>query len=132
MEDGFALTQLVFRLGACLDEHRFADMHEVLATDITASTPGGTASGRDAVVAQATRNHTGYTHLQHVFSDVLVSPDGDEAALRANVVARLIGAGPAGPDVTLGGVYRMQARRTAAGWRLTSLQVEPVWRTPAA
>ena len=47
------ITELVYRLGTCLDDGRFDDMRALLVDEATVRTPGGTAAGRDAVVAPA-------------------------------------------------------------------------------
>lgn len=125
------LTDLVSRLGAALDEHRFDDLRELFTDDATATTPGGTAEGRDSVVAQATRNHVGVDRLQHVLTNVLVDLDGPDAAtgatVRANLIAHFASADGV-PEQTIGGVYRFRVRATPAGWRIAALQVAPVWR----
>lgn len=127
LRDRADITDLVHRLGACLDEHRFEDLRALLTDDVTASTPGGTAHGIGAVIGQATRNHVGYDRLQHVITNLLVDLDGDRAAVRANLVA--VRVRPAtGDQATLGSVYRFQLRRTPRGWRFIQVKVEPVWQ----
>lgn len=128
--DRIELTDLVSRLGACIDEHRFADLHALFVADATISTPGGTSSGADAVVVQARRNHEGYVAHQHAITNVLVELDGDSATMRANVLSAWVREGT-GPEFALGGVYRFGARRTEQGWRFSHLEVRQVWRTAA-
>ena len=72
LDDRFAITDLVYALGAALDEHRFDDLRDLFIENATVSTPGGAAQGRDAVIAQATRNHLKYARLQHSMTNVLV------------------------------------------------------------
>ena len=127
LRDRIEITDLIYRLGACLDEHRFDDLHGLLTEDATVATPGGTAQGRNAVIAQATRNHVAYVHLHHVITNVLVVLDGDRAAVRANLVATFV-RGARQPEFVLGEVYRFRAQRTRQGWRLSAIEVEPVWR----
>jgi len=127
LDDRFAITDLVYALGAALDEHRFDDLRDLFIEDATAATPGGVAQGRDAVIAQATRNHLKYARLQHSMTNVLVDLDGDRASVRANLHATF--AGETGvPELVLGAVYRFQALRTGEGWRLAGLEVTPIWR----
>jgi len=127
LHDRFAITDLIYALGAALDEHRFDDLRDLFIEDATASTPGGVAQGRDAVIAQATRNHVKYAHLQHSMTNVLIELNGDRAAVRANLHG--VFADESGvPELVLGAVYRFQADRTDQGWRLAGLEVTPIWR----
>ncbi len=82
IQDRFEITDLIYRLGACLDEHRFEDLRDLFIEDATASTPGGIAQGRDAVIAQATRNHLKYARLQHSMTNLLIDLNGDHASVR--------------------------------------------------
>jgi hypothetical protein len=127
LHDRFAITDLVFSLGAALDEHRFDDLRDLFIEDATASTPGGFAQGRDAVIAQATRNHQHYARLQHTMTNLLIDLNGDHASVRANLRATF--AGETGvPEIGLGAVYGFQVQQTGQGWRFTSLEVTPIWR----
>ncbi|WP_171058008.1 nuclear transport factor 2 family protein [Modestobacter altitudinis] len=127
LSDRLAVTDLVHRLGVCLDEHRFDALDDVLTEDVTAATPGGEATGRPAVVAQAVRNHADFTGLQHVITNVLVDLAGDAATARANVVGTFVRGGSR-PARQLGAVYRFRARRGPKGWRLAGIEVRPTWR----
>jgi len=140
LEDRIALTDLVSRLGAALDEHRFDALRELFVEDATATTPGGVAEGRDAVIAQATRNHVGFSRLHHVMTNVLVEFDDIEQAgsstartarVRANLTARFAHDDGV-PVLTLGAVYRLGVRHAVDGWRICELRVTPVWREAAA
>ena len=73
------ITDLVHRLGVDLDEHRFDEMWSLLVPEATVQTPGGIAEGRDAVVAQASRNHRPEQPSQHVITNLLIDLDGDRA-----------------------------------------------------
>jgi SnoaL-like domain len=130
------ITDLVNRLGVCLDEGRFDEMRSLLVEDATARTPGGAAEGREAVVAQAIRNHRPEEANQHVISNVLIEPNGDRAEVRANLVASF--ASPPDPDdatpappvqYTVGEVYRFDVVRTPQGWRFGRVESVPVWRS---
>jgi hypothetical protein len=139
------ITDLVSRLGVCLDEGRFDDMRSLLAGEATAQTPGGAAVGRDAVVAQARRNHEPQWGHEHVITNVLVDLDGDRGKVRANVV--LYAAPDNAPDADsttdsdstippllapkvtfiLGGVYGFDVVRTEHGWRFSRVATASVW-----
>jgi len=132
--DHHDITDLVYRLGMSLDEGHFDELRSLFIEQATARTPGGTAEGREALIAQASRNHTPDDRIQHVITNVLVDLEGDRASVRANLVVRF--ASVAGADeaafapavqFTLGEVYRFAAVRTPEGWRFSSVETIPVW-----
>jgi hypothetical protein len=127
LADRAALTDLVSRLGRWLDEGGAGDPAALFVADARVSTPGGQSTGRDALVAQARRNHDVPT--QHLITNVLAEVDGDAAQLTANLVVTFVDApGTPGAHHQLGETYAFEARRTADGWRLASVTVRPVWR----
>jgi hypothetical protein len=128
------VTDLVYRLGACLDDGRFDDMRSLLVDEATVRTPGGTAEGLDALVAQARRNHTPDERVQHIITNLLLDLDGDRGEVRANLVVPFASAAgddqpaPAPPaHLALGEIYRIDVVRMAAGWRLSRIEAVPVW-----
>jgi hypothetical protein len=136
------IADLVYRLGVCLDEGRFDEMGSLFVDDGTAKTPGGTAEGREALVAQAERNHRPDERIQHVTTNLLieVDVDGDLAKVRANLMVHFATAtataqpadthGPAlAPPIkfVLGEVYRFDVIRTPQGWRFSRVETTPVW-----
>src|SRR5690349_12457043 len=70
LDDRVAISDLIYALGAALDEHRFDDLRDLFIENAAVSTPGGTTQGRDAVVDQATRNHQKYARLQHFMTNL--------------------------------------------------------------
>ncbi len=128
-EDRRDVEDLVQRLAACLDDGRFDDMASLFTADATARTPGGVAEGRDALVAQAARNHTPDKATQHLIAGVLVDLAEHTAAVRANALVTFADRADGRPALMMGEVYRFSARRTEEGWRLTSVQTTPTWRT---
>ena len=122
-----AITELVYRLGVALDDGRFDDLRSIFTEDSTASTPGGSVEGIDALIAQASRNHSRERRNHHVITNVLVDLDGERADVRANLVVTF--ARDAVPYFTLGEVYRFDARRTPDVWRLSRVESTPVWTT---
>jgi 3-phenylpropionate/cinnamic acid dioxygenase small subunit len=121
------LTELVSRLGLFLDEQRWDDAPALFTADATATTPGGTAVGREALVAQAARNHTERT--QHVITNCVVDLDGDRAAIGANLLVTFApDEGVGEPRFQLGERYGFAAQRTGDGWRLSRVQTRPLWR----
>jgi hypothetical protein len=102
------ITDLVSRLGLWLDEGRFDEASTVLVDHVTVDTPGGHAEGIEHVVAQARRNHQ-HAHLQ----------------IRANLVVTFADDAVSSQQ---GERYRFDAVRTPDGWRLSRVEVVPVWK----
>jgi len=80
------IADLVHRLGVVLDYGKFDDLRALLTEDTSVRTPGGTAEGREAVIAQARRNHPPKQPIQHVITNILVDLNGARAQARANLV----------------------------------------------
>jgi hypothetical protein len=138
LADRNEITDLVNRLGMALDEGHSDDLRSLLAEDATVRTPGGTAEGREAVIAQASRNHPPEQPIQHMITNVLIDLDGARAQARANLVVYfgpLAGASdptvpPAPPvEYTTGEVYHYDLVRTSDGWRFSRIRTTPVWRS---
>lgn len=132
LADRAEITDLVSRLTAGLDEHRFDELLTLFVEDAIAQTPGGTAEGREAIVMQATRNHRDFDRLQHLVTGVLIDLDGDQATARANVVGVFGRSIEDAPARALGGAYRFEFVRTEEGWRFKTVAVRPVWHTGEA
>jgi hypothetical protein len=132
-DDRGDITQLIYRLYACLDEGRFDDLRPLFSEGITVRTPGGVAEGRDAAIAQASRNHSREERVQHLVHNVLVDVNGDHADVRADVIVTFSAdATPEGrlapePRLTLGERFRYEAARSPQGWRLSRVDATPVW-----
>src|SRR3954451_9917198 len=122
MNDRQDITDLISRLGSWLDDKAFDEARSAVTEDVTVSTPGGRAEGIDRVIAQASRNHQVPT--QHLITNVLVDLDGDHASATANLLVTFAGS----VLERQGERYRFGVARTADGWRLSRVEVTPVWR----
>ncbi|UBU15514.1 nuclear transport factor 2 family protein [Nonomuraea gerenzanensis] len=127
------VTQLIYRLYACMDEGRFADLHALFSDAISVRTPGGLATGRDAVVAQATRGHSTGDRVQHLVHNPIVEVHGEHATVRADVIVTFTpddtpeGRPAPEPRYTLSERFRYEAVRSPEGWRLSHVDGAPVW-----
>ncbi|NEW55745.1 nuclear transport factor 2 family protein [Nocardia cyriacigeorgica] len=129
LTDRADLTALVDRLGSALDEGDFDQFRTIYTADATAKTPGGEAIGRDALIAQASRNHSPEERILHFISNIRIDITGDAAAVRANMLVGFATGDAPVPqaEYALGGVYRFDARRTPEGWRFTRVETAPTW-----
>ena len=130
------ITTLVARLGVALDDGDFDGLRSLLTDDVIVHTPGGTAEGHEAVIAQASRNHRPDEPCQHLITNVLVELIGDRATARANLIVAF---GPPGAGdgsvrpldlpvrYTIGEIYHFALRRTADGWRFARIETTPLW-----
>ncbi|ETK36822.1 nuclear transport factor 2 family protein [Microbispora sp. ATCC PTA-5024] len=127
LADRAELYDLLLRLGRALDEHRFDDLSTVLTQDATGATRNGTGSGRDVLIAQIEAGNKDYARLLHRFSSVLIEVDGDTATIRASITALSGHADSLVPASRRYGLSRIKAVRTSDGWRISELNVEPVF-----
>ena len=127
MSDRDSLIDLVSRLGLWLDEKRFDEAGSIFTDDVSVSTLGGSAEGIEAVAEQARRNHS-VDRTQHVITNVLIDLDGDRATVGGNLMVTFVErADTPGTHFQLGERYRFKAARTPQGWRLSRVEVRPVW-----
>jgi hypothetical protein len=132
LADRAEITDLFVNLGRCLDEHDFDGLKAVLTEDAVGTTPGGTQEGREALIAQARRNHEDYDRLTHQFSSILVDVAGDTGSIRAYVTGSFGHAADPRPERVVIGLYRNKVVRTGEGWRISELTVEPKFRIEQA
>jgi hypothetical protein len=126
--DRHHILDLIATLGRCLDERDFEALRGLFTDDASVTTPGGAATGRDALVDQARRRHSQDDGIQHVITNHLVNLAGDRASVRANLLVSFARSGVDDPQpFLLGEVYRFELRRTDDGWRIVSLHSTPVW-----
>ena len=127
LRDHAELTDLVGRLARWLDGRAGDDPATLFTQDMRASTPGGEVEGRDAVVAQARKNHDMPT--QHLLGSIVVEVEGDAARIAASMTGHFVRSADTVPGPTeLGGRYALTAARGGDRWLLTSLEARPVWR----
>jgi hypothetical protein len=128
LADRLRIEEHISTLGRCLDERDFEAIRRLFTADATVTTPGGTATGHDALVEQARRRHSVDDGVQHIVTNLLVELDGDRASVRANLLVCFAHSGPTDPlPYLLGEVYRFTLLRTEEGWRFTTLRSTPTW-----
>lgn len=126
--DRTELAELVAREANWLDEHRYEDADRFFTADVRARTPGGEAEGLSALVVLAEADHARYEQTHHQPTGVVVDLDGDTARVTFSAHITTVADGA----TTLATCrYRLEARRTEAGWRFSSLEIDPVSRIRA-
>jgi hypothetical protein len=126
--DRLRIEEHISTLARCLDEREFEALRHLFTADATVTTPGGTATGHDALVDQARRRHSVDEGVQHIVTNLLVELDGDRASVRANLLVGFAHSGHTDPlPYLLGEVYRFTLLRTKEGWRFTTLSSTPTW-----
>jgi hypothetical protein len=135
LADRAELTELIFRVGLCLDEHRFEDLAGLFVEDGVVVTPTGAARGHAALVEHATASNAQFDRMQHVTTNVLIDFEAEHddtsvtehARIRANIIATFCQGTDPHPVAIRGGVSRAKAVRTPDGWRLAELAANPTW-----
>ena len=114
------------RILAAIDDHRFDDLPAFYTSDVQAHTAVGDISGREELVATLRAIHEPIPVLQHIVAGVIVDPQGQDANVRANVVA-FFGDEEHRPTLEGSSVWRGRLRRSGDDWQLSELNIEMVW-----
>ncbi|WP_019931259.1 nuclear transport factor 2 family protein [Nocardia sp. BMG111209] len=124
--DRAELTELVTRIGRCLDTQDFDGLARVYAPDAEFTMPGAVCTGVADIVDVARRGHEMFSATQHFVTPAAIEPDADRAAVLANV---LMAGVPADGSQTrmFGSRYELTAVRGADGWRFVTHVITPVW-----
>ena len=135
--DKLAITELLTKYFQLIDDKEFAvdKMQALFTEDGSLTRPNdNVVSGPAEIAASNTESFARFRATQHLPSGFVIQITGDEATLRANVMAMHLWADGHGDPNSLeryfvgGVVVRASARRTADGWRLTKLGGRNVWR----
>ena len=139
--DKLAITELLNRYFQRIDDKEFAveKMQSLFTENGTLTRPNDSVVSGPAEIAESnSKSFARFRATQHLPSGFVIEIAGDEAAIRANVMAmHLWGDGFGDPNSLdrhfVGGiVIQASARRTADGWRLTNLGGRNVWRSGSA
>ena|ERR1700679_940864 len=114
------------RLFAAIDDHRFDDLPAFYTADVQARTAAGHISGREELVATLRAIHEPIPVLQHLVTGVIVDPDGNDADVRANVVA-FFGDEDHRPTLEGASVWRGRLHRSNDDWQLSEVNIDMVW-----
>ncbi len=123
--DRHSAAAMILRYGSSLDERDWERLSTCFTSDVISVLAGipGMTSYRE--LEEAVRFTLGnYAATQHQIAGVEVEIDGDNAALRANLLATHT---TDGPPFVVGGVYRERMVRTDEGWRITHHNLDALW-----
>jgi hypothetical protein len=140
-DDASAITVLISRFFRTLNERRFEGDwgKEYFTDDVKAESPHGTAVGTEAV-RQSQQAVEDWAVIQYMNTDILVDVDTDSATASWNSLMthihhestlKKLGEG-LDPLFTVGGVWDVDLRRTADGWRFSRTSVRPIWMSGTA
>jgi hypothetical protein len=136
--DTLAISELLTKYFQLIDDKDFAaeKMLAIFTENGTVTRPNDSVVSGPAEIAESNnKSFSRFRATQHLPSGYLVEITGDEATIRANVMAMHLWADGYGDPNALekhfvgGVVLRASARRTADGWRLTHLGGRNVWRS---
>ena len=133
-DDRGDLIELIHRLYACTDDGRFDDLRSVFSEGVKAGAPGGgVVEGQDRLITTLSAAHSTGQRSQHLVHNVLVDVHGDQASVRADVIAIHCDSDkPEGriapePGLTLSLRLRYEAIRSSEGWRVSRIDGDLLW-----
>ncbi len=125
IRDRLEIADVLLRYGSCLDENEWDRLESCFVPEVTGVLAGGPPLEGYPAVADAIRTAlASYNGTQHLIANAEVDLDGDNARLRANVLATHV---TDSGNFVVGGVYREELVRTADGWRISHHQLDALW-----
>jgi uncharacterized protein involved in type VI secretion and phage assembly len=136
--DRLEITELLNQFFRALDEKNFDEttMSRIFTADAKVERPNGVAVvGPRRIGESLSQSFVRFRATQHVVSGQVTTINGDDAEVRANLVAMHLWADGNGDPNALesyflaGSVAQAKAEKTLSGWRISELVVRPTWRT---
>ena len=128
--DRMDITDVLYRYGKAIDrcavdqsDETFSLLASCLTEDVVVDYgPGGIHSGRDAWIAFTKQTASRMGRTLHLYTNPLISVDGDEAHVTCNVQATHMWESERGPRFLIaGGTFEDDLRRTSDGWRISHI-----------
>lgn len=128
--DKAEIGELLNRYAKVLDERNFQDALPMLFdVDCVVDFPPGEHRGLDGLAAHHDAVMAPFLRTQHLFTNFVVDLKGNQASIRANVLVTHVEDVDAQEGLFIvGGVLTGAAIRTADGWRIAKVVLDPVWR----
>ncbi|PYY34009.1 MULTISPECIES: nuclear transport factor 2 family protein [unclassified Curtobacterium] len=121
-----APSDVISRIFAAIDDHRFDDLLSMYASDVKATTVMGVTVGADLVVEQVRAVHEPIPATQHLVSGVVADIAGNQAEVRGNVTAVFCDSAHT-PAFEGSNVWRGRLMRHGDTWLVTSFSINLVW-----
>ncbi|WIE82683.1 nuclear transport factor 2 family protein [Curtobacterium sp. MCPF17_021] len=119
-------SDIISRIFAAIDDHRFDDLVSMYASDVEATTVMGVTVGADLVVEQVRAVHEPIAATQHLVSGVVADIAGNQAEVRGNVTAIFCDEAHT-PAFEGSNVWRGRLIRHGDIWLVTSFSINLVW-----
>jgi ketosteroid isomerase-like protein len=134
LQDRVDIAEIMARYGRLLDAKDWPAFAELFAEDMTTqhSVVAPPMHGRDTFVGFLSSFEPNMRSCQHFVTNTAVDVHGDEADMRAFILAMHDVEQPDGTSaiVPAGGDYEVHLRREAAGWKIDRLIVHETWIDP--
>jgi len=136
--DRLEITELLNQFFRTLDEKNFDEttLSRIFTADAKVERPNGVAVVGPRNIGESQRqSFVRFRATQHLVSGQVTTINGDDAQVRANLVAMHLWADGHGDPNALesyflaGGVVQAKAEKTSSGWRISELAVRNRWRT---
>jgi len=129
LTDRSELIELVYRLGAALDEKRSEDLRTIYTDQAVFEFSSNPDIGDlESAIDNANKMGKHFAHTHHVMTNPIVELDGDSATVRVNLIAtHVYRDDEPGLHYQVGIVYRFMAVRTALGWRFSHVKLKQIW-----
>jgi hypothetical protein len=129
LADRSELIELLYRLGATLDEKRLDDLRTIyIAQAVFEFSDNPERGDLQSAIDNAGKMGRCFARTHHVMTNPIVDLNGDNATLRANLVAtHVYREDKPGEHYDVGMVYHFRAIRTVHGWRFSHVKLERIW-----
>ncbi|GAB3656837.1 nuclear transport factor 2 family protein [Glycomyces tarimensis] len=124
LADRAELADLVARHSLWIDERRYDESDRLFTDDVVVTSLRGEARGIGALVEMVRARHDDYVRTLHHKSNLVIDLDGESATVRAHDIAVFVFDDTT--EAVAAAIHHYGARRTEAGWRFSSLKIEPV------
>ncbi|GHO51373.1 nuclear transport factor 2 family protein [Ktedonospora formicarum] len=136
--DRLEITELLHQFFRALDEKNFDEttLSSIFTADAKVERPNGVSVvGPRRIGESQHQSFVRFRATQHLVSNQVTTINGDDAEVRANLVAMHLWADGHGDPNGLesyflaGSVVQAKAEKTVSGWRINELAVHNTWRT---